>query len=120
MCRMIPFKDGRYVAEIKLPHITNISEQAKKTENIHRIILFGSSLEERCTDRSDIDIAVFGTRTKGNYIDSKEFRSFKKGLFQFDWDQDYDVLYFSENGKNTGDIMTDINKGVEIYRRADY
>jgi predicted nucleotidyltransferase len=117
---MIPYKEGRYVAEIKLPHIENISEQAKKTENIRRIVLFGSSLEERCTDRSDIDIAVFGTKSKGSYIDSREFKLFKKGLFQFDWDQDYDVLYFSENRKNTGDIMTDISKGVEIYRRADY
>lgn len=120
MCRMIPYKEGRYVAEIKLTHIENISEQAKKTENIRRIVLFRSSLEERCTDRSDIDIAVFGTKSKGSYIDSREFKSFKKGLFQFDWDQDYDVLYFSENRKKTGDIMTDISKGVEIYRRADY
>ena len=119
MCRMVPFKDGQYVADIKLPHIVNISEQAKKTDNIRRIVLFGSTLEERCTKESDIDIAVFGTKSKGSYIDSKEFRLFKKNLFQFDWDQDYDVLYFSENGKNKGDIMADISKGVEIYRRAD-
>ena len=81
-------------------------------------MLFGSSLEERCSDRSDIDIAVFGTKAKGKYIDSKEFRSFKKGIFEFDWDQDYDVLYFPDNGTIRGELMEDINQGVEIYRRA--
>jgi predicted nucleotidyltransferase len=106
------------VADIKYNHILNITKQAEKCENINRIMLFGSSLEERCSARSDIDIAVFGKKPKGRYIDSKEFRSFKRGLFEFDWDQDYDVLYFSDNGKNSGDIMADINRGIEIYRRT--
>ena len=63
-------------------------------------------------------LAVFGEKSKGNYIDSNEFKAFKRGLFSFDWNQDYDVLYFKEGTNNRYDIMKDINKGVEIYRRV--
>ena len=118
MCKMVQYTDGKYVADIKLRYIKNISEMAKKATNIHRIMLFGSSIEERCTEESDIDIAVFGEKTKGSYINSNEFKAFKRDLFSFDWDQDYDVLYFKEDNNNRYDIMKDINKGVEIYRRA--
>ena len=118
MCRLVKWNGNRYVADIKYDHILNITKQAQKCKNIHRIMLFGSSLEERCSDRSDIDIAVFGTMPKGKYIDSKEFRMFKKGLFEFDWDQDYDVLYCEEHGKKRGDILAEIDHGIEIYRRT--
>ncbi|MBR1642148.1 MAG: nucleotidyltransferase domain-containing protein [Butyrivibrio sp.] len=118
MCKMVQFTDGKYVADIKLHHIKNISEMAKKASSIRRIMLFGSSIEERCTDISDIDIAVFGDKTKGSYIDSNEFKAFKRSLFSFDWDQDYDILYFKENAANRYDIMKDINRGIEIYRRS--
>ena len=117
MCKLDPYKDGRFVADIKLRHIDNIAEQAKEAKNIRRIMLFGSALEERCSERSDIDIAVFGTKAKGSYIDSKEFREFKRGLFRFDWDQDYEVLYFKDDEDCKAAIMTDIRRGVEIFRR---
>lgn len=118
MCKLVEFKKGKYVADIKLPHINNITEQAEKAKNINRIVLFGSSIEDRCTKDSDIDIAVFGDKTRGKYLDSKEFGTFKSSLFKFDWDQDYDVLYFKEDSDFDSDIMRDINNGVEIYRRA--
>ena len=118
MCRMVPYKDGRCVADIKLRHIDNISEQAKAAKNIRRIMLFGSALEDRCTERSDIDIAVFGDKSKSSYIDSKEFKAFKSGLFRFDWDQDYDVLYFKDNEEGKDAIMIEICQGIEIFRRA--
>lgn len=118
MCRMVPYKDGRCVADIKLRHIDNISEQAKAAKNIRRIMLFGSALEDRCTERSDIDIAVFGDKSKSSYIDSKEFKAFKSGLFRFDWDQDYDVLYFKDDEESKEAIMADISRGVEIFRRT--
>lgn len=118
MCKLVPYKDGSFVADIKLRHIDNIAEQAKEAKSIRRIMLFGSALEERCSERSDIDIAVFGTKSKGSYIDSKEFREFKRGLFRFDWDQDYDVLYFKDDENCKDAIMTDIRRGVEIFRRT--
>ena len=117
MCKLVQFEENKYVADIKIRHIQNIVEQAKKTKYIDRIMLFGSSVEERCSEKSDIDIAVFGDKTKGRYIDSKEFRTFKDSLFKFDWNQDYDVLYFQSGQKQTARIMDDISHGLEIYRR---
>ena len=118
MCKMVLYKDGRCVADIKVPHIDNITKQAIDAKNIRRIMLFGSALEERCSERSDIDIAVFGSKSKGSYIDSKEFRAFKSGLFRFDWDQDYDVLYFKDDEECKDAIMKDISQGIEIFRRV--
>lgn len=118
MCKLALLEQGKYVADIKLNHIRNITEQAKKAKNIERIVLFGSSIGERCTKDSDIDIAVFGKKTKGKYIDSSEFNAFKSALFKFDWDQDYDVLYFSENMRSLAPIINDIDQGVEIFRRT--
>lgn len=118
MCNLVRYKNSKLVADIKLPYIINISKQAEKAKNISRIMLFGSSIEERCTEESDIDIAVFGKKNRGRYIDSKEFADFKYNLFCFDWDQNYDVLYFKEDNKSQASIMQDINNGVEIFRRA--
>ena len=58
MCRLVKFGQGYQIAEIKLPYIENIVRRATKSPHIDRIVLFGSSLEERCTVDSDIDIAV--------------------------------------------------------------
>ncbi|MBO6148119.1 MAG: nucleotidyltransferase domain-containing protein [Lachnospiraceae bacterium] len=119
MCKLIAYKNNKYVADIKIGHIKNISRQAEACKNIIRIMLFGSSVEERCTEKSDIDIAVFGKNSKAVYLESKEFRRFQDGLFKFDMDQDYDILYFVE-GKSYADvIMKDINDGVEIFRRGE-
>lgn len=117
MCKFVKYNDGQYVADIKLKQIDNIVEQAKKTKHICKIMLFGSSIETCCKKDSDIDIAVFGDKNKSAYIDSKEFRDFKKGLFQYDWNQDYDVLYFKNAKDYRDNIMSDINHGVEIFRR---
>lgn len=117
MCRLVQYQNGEYVADIKLKYIENIRNQAEKCSNISRIILFGSSTEERCSEQSDIDIAVFGRMSKLKYLGTKEFRKFQAHLFLFDFNQDYDILYFCD-GQEYGDaIMSDINKGVEIYRR---
>lgn len=64
------------VADIKKNHILNIIEQAKKCNRITKIILFGSSLEERCTEISDIDIAVFQTYTQANYLKEQHITNF--------------------------------------------
>ena len=117
MCKMREFADNKYVADIKYDYIKNIALQAETCKNINRIMLFGSAMEERCTDRSDIDIAVFGNETKSRYLRSKEFRDFQSRLFRFGFEQNYDILYFQE-GKTSGDsILEDISKGIEIYRR---
>ena len=119
MCRLVKVNDN-YIADIKKKYILNIAEQAKKCSNIHRIVLFGSALEERCTDRSDIDIAVFGKKSQSEYLRSKEFKDFQRQLFAFEGDftQDYDILYFCEDKPANDPILAHINQGAEIYRRA--
>ena len=51
MCKLVDF-NGKLVADIKLKHIENIIKQAEKCNNISRIMLFGSSIEERCNDKN--------------------------------------------------------------------
>lgn len=118
MAKLVPYKNGKRIAKIKLRHIDNIAAQAAKCDHIERVVLFGSSLEERCTKASDIDIAVFGTQPKKKYLLSQEFKRFHDDVFLFDLAQDYDILYFSSAEETKADILNDINRGVEIYRRA--
>ena len=117
MCRLVQWNRDERVAEIKYNHLINIKKQAERCKNINRIMLFGSSLEERCTARSDIDIAVFGNQPKASYLKSKEYKNFRNQIFLYDLNQDYDILYFVEGKKNEDLIMKDINQGVEIFRR---
>jgi len=123
MCKLAALNDESnniLVAEIKKEYINNIIEQAKKCKNITRIILFGSSLEERCSAKSDIDIAVFGKMTRGKYLKSAEFRNFNIEIFAYkDFDgQNYDILYFKDDCDTDSKIMKNILAGTEIYRGA--
>ena len=121
MCKLIEFKQGSYVADIKHKYIVNIARQAQACRNISRIVLFGSALETRCTEQSDIDIAVFGKKNQNDYLHSKEFKDFQRALFTFgdDFRQDYDILYFCDQKEYADPILKDIKKGTEIYRRAE-
>lgn len=119
MCSLIQMDNGGYVADIKQKYIVNIAAAAKDSSNISRIVLFGSATQTRCTDTSDIDIAVFGSKKPGEYLRSKEFKEFQRKLFSFDnFVQDYDILYFAEDAQHNDPIMADIGKGTEIFRRA--
>ena len=118
MCRLIQWKNGQSLADIKYKYIENIAREAEKCKNINRIMLFGSSLEERCTSASDIDIAVFGNQKRSKYLRSKEFMTFQDNIFLYDLEQEYDILYFCEGVEQKTGILEDINKGIEIYRRA--
>lgn len=103
------------VADIKKEFILNIIDKAPLCKDIDRIVLFGSSIEERCTDRSDIDIAVFGEKTPGRILSSSSYRKFTKEVYKFNnFSQDYDILYF-KNGSKGSSILEDINKGRVIY-----
>lgn len=119
MCALIELADGKYVAEIKHKYIENIIKQAANCKNIRRIMLFGSALEERCKESSDIDIVVFGDYPKGKYLKSKEFKDFQRALFLYGdaFEQDYDILYFRDGVEYDDAIIKDIENGAEIYRR---
>ena len=120
MCKLRNLTKDIRVAEIKYAYIVNIIKQAQNCKNISKIILFGSSIEERCKPDSDIDIAVFGDKKPYVYLKSAEFRNFNDNVFSFnDFDgQDYDILYFTDNIDDNSDLMKNIRQGAEIYRRA--
>ena len=65
MCRVLEMDIGNrsiQVADIKKKYISNIIDAASKCDLIDKVVLFGSSLEERCKDSSDIDLAIFGNQ----------------------------------------------------------
>ena len=96
----------------------NIVESAKKCDYIVRIILFGSSIEERCTEQSDIDLAIFGVQDRSKVLTSKKFDKFAKQLYLFDGcKQSYDLLYFKEHSKEKSRILEEIKKGEVLYER---
>ena len=79
MCKVTDYHiDGRTIrmAEIKQKYIGNIIDAAQKCDYIDRIILFGSALEERCREESDIDLAVFGNQPSGKCLTSAKYRRF--------------------------------------------
>lgn len=121
MCNLIEFDSGKYVADIKHRYIRNIVDCAKDYKNISRIVLFGSATQTRCTESSDIDIAIFGKKSRNDYLKSSEFKKFQRTLFSFggDFSQDYDILYFCDGKSYSDGIINDINNGTEIYRRVE-
>lgn len=106
------------VAEIKQKYINNIVEAAQKCDLIDRVILFGSSTQERCTDASDIDLAVFGEQPPSRVLTSKKYEQFVRQLYSYDsHSQAYDILYFKRGTKQNSLIMNEINKGEVLYAR---
>lgn len=121
MCRVITMEiNGRTikVAEIKKKYIKNIVDAAQKCDCIDRIVLFGSSIQERCTEGSDIDIAVFGNQVPSRALASTKYERFARQLYDFDdHAQAYDILYFKTGGRNNSPILHDINEGEILYDR---
>jgi len=121
MCKVLPMNIGSRqirVAEIKQKYIENIIDAASKCDLIDRVVLFGSCLEERCREASDIDIAVFGNQPRSRALTSKKYERFARQLYSFDnFSQDYDILYFRSDAHNTSPILQDISKGEELYAK---
>jgi len=119
MCKVVSIHlNGRdiRVADIKQACVRNIADAAQKCRYIDQIILFGSALEERCTDQSDIDIAVFGSISKNRCLTSKEYKDFTHQLYRFDdHSQIYDILYFKTGSAKKSYIQQEIEKGEIIY-----
>lgn len=106
------------VADIKKKYILNIVDAASKCDIIDTVILFGSSIEERCTEDSDIDIAVFGKQNPSRALSSKKYERFARQLYAYDdHNQGYDILYFKQGTKANSPIMENILRGEVIYER---
>lgn len=86
-------------------------------------MLFGSSLEERCTIKSDIDLAIISNCSLNKLSQTKAFDKFMNNLYSYDMEQEYDRLYFKsireiEEKKDDIPICNElIQKGKVIYRR---
>ena len=120
MCKVITRKIGKRdvrVADIKADYIENIANSALLCDKISRIILFGSATEGRCTDRSDIDIAVFGNLSKSKMYSSRGYRAFINSVVSFGGAQDYDILYFDDRKPSQDAIMSEIQKGEVLYTK---
>ena len=122
MCKVSSYHIGDRVirvADIKQRYIPNIIDAARKCDYIDKVILFGSSLEERCREQSDIDLAVFGNQPKSKCLTSKKYKSFYDQLIMFDHlNQAYDVLYFRSGKKDTSPIMREIDQGEVLYEKS--
>ncbi len=106
------------VADIKEKYMSNIVDAAQKCDFIERVVLFGSSIEERCSETSDIDLAVFGTQIPSRALSSKKYERFARQLYSFDdHAQAYDILYFKTGTKKGGQIMDNINRGEVLYEK---
>ncbi|WP_026496133.1 nucleotidyltransferase domain-containing protein [Butyrivibrio sp. WCD3002] len=121
MCKVVSVQIGNRnikVADIKRKYLENIVASAEECTFIDKIVLFGSSIEDRCTADSDIDIAVFGAHPKGKALTSKQFRRFADRLAEFDdFLQSYDILYFKTGKKDDSAILAEIDKGEVLYVR---
>lgn len=121
MCNLVSMVSGTgetiQVADIKVKYIENIIRSAPLCKYIKKIVLFGSSIREDCTEYSDIDIAVFGNAYPSRVLLSASYRKFHESLYDFDISQNYDVLYFKSSSPNNFRIMEDIKKGAILYER---
>ena len=119
MCNVLPMNIGTRqvrVADIKHKYIQNIIDAARQCDLIDRVVLFGSSLEERCRDTSDI--AVFGNQSRSRALTSKKYERLARQLYSFDnHAQAYDILYFRSGAADSSPIINEISRGEELYAR---
>lgn len=125
--KLIPLKtnlgDSLFAAEGKAAHIENIIEAAPLCSSIMEIILFGSSLEERCTNVSDIDLAIISRKPLHSLCKMKSFSAFMDKLYQYDMNQEYDRLFFrsadeiKEKAASERICREIFQKGKTIYRK---
>lgn len=123
MCKVTRYQIGDraiHMADIKQKYIPNIIDAARKCDYIDKVVLFGSSLEERCQENSDIDLAIFGNQPKSKCLMSKKYKAFYDQLILYDnLDQAYDVLYFRSGKKDTSPIMREIDQGEILYEKQN-
>lgn len=127
MCQLVSI-DTNYgekveVAEIKRNYIENIISSASQCKAISEIILFGSALEERCCEQSDIDIVIVSKCAINILCKNKGFSKFVEQIYSLDFAQEYDRLYFNsldeiEKKMDSVPICKElVQKGKVIYRR---
>ena len=127
MCKLIKvntnYDSSVMVADYKADIIRFIIDSAKNCPDIDAIMLFGSVLEERCKEKSDIDIVIISKKTVNALSNKKSFNEFIKELYLLDFSQEYDFLYFKSIDEihlkvDKAPICKEITeKGQIIYKR---
>ena len=119
MCNIIEYNAGGriiHIADIKKEYIDNIINAAGDCDYIDKVVLFGSCLEDRCKEDSDIDLAIFGNVSRGKCLTSNIYEEFLTRVFAYNnYCQAYDILYFKTGEKNNSSIIADINRGEILY-----
>lgn len=118
MCKLVKINaNGRniFVADIKKDYIKNILKSVSLCKEIDKIILYGSVLEERCTDESDVDMAIFGKYSKEKMYSLRSYNNFVDSVVSYGDLQDYDMFYFDSSADSK--VLDDIRKGVVLYER---
>ncbi len=112
------------VADIKKDVVENIIEAAGVCSKICQIILFGSVIESRCTEASDVDMLVISDTTRSKLYKDKGYQEFLSRLHdKDDYEQLYDVICVHNQdelnrSQNTTRLFRDILKdGKLLYRR---
>ena len=127
-CHMVKVKTNYNteieVADIKKDVIENIIDAAGICEKICQIILFGSVIETRCTEESDIDMVVVSNVTRSRLYKDKSYQEFLRKLHDEDgYDQMYDVICVHGmeeiyQKQNVTKLFRDvIENGRTLYRR---
>lgn len=120
MCDLVDLSIGKRqikVADIKKVYIENIVKCVPLCNVIDKVVLFGSALESRCTEASDLDIAIFGKYPKSKMYKLKSYNDFVEAIVSYGGLQDYDLLYYSTKQECGSGILQDIQKGEVIYER---
>ncbi len=128
MCKLVNVKTNYgeevKVAEIKRDEIKNIIDAASLCKNIDMLILYGSSLEDRCDKHSDIDIVIISKYPISKLCKLKSFHDFTTYVYKYNMDQDYDFLYYKSydeiNRNAESEIISSeiINKGKIIFKAS--
>ena len=125
MCKLVTIENSNgvkiEVADIKVEIIKKIISLAHTCDKIDYIYVFGSTVDESCTDKSDIDIAIISNVTRSKLFQTKSYNEFTNKLYNINLDQDYDILQFNSLDaiKNSDDFVCRdiINKGKLLYQR---
>ena len=111
------------VADIKRNVIENIIEAAEACSKIYQIILFGSVIENTCTEDSDIDMLIVSNTTRSKLYKDKGYQKFLQSLHdRDDYEQLYDVIcvqgmkevYQHQDSNLFRDV---IEKGKTLYKK---
>ena len=122
MCKLVEIENSEKnmvrVAEIKKDCILNVIHSCELCPDIHSVVLFGSGVREDCSVPSDVDIAVFGDKSKAKMFKSSSYRKFVNSVCSCGELQDYDILYFDRTKVTDSLILDNIAQGVVLYKRA--